>query len=326
MHVLHLLTRSGHWLASGLLALGAAAAWGQAFPSKPITYIVGFGAGSGIDNVARVVGQRIAESMANPVVVENRVGAAGSIALEALSKAAPDGHTILIASASDLINQYASRNAKLEIVRDFTPVALTGALPLVLAVTDSLPAKNVDELVALAKAQPGKLNWASVVGASPHFMGEAFKSARGIDMKMVPYRTTNDATADVVSGRVEVTFTTVTAAVPLTKSGKVRVLAITGRNRSSLLPDVPSTAELGMPTVDVGIGYFVLAPKGTPPGVVATLNAQFAKALASKDVRDKLIASGVEPKTSTPEQLDASLRTESARWAKLVKDLGVKVE
>lgn len=310
------------------LALCASVSFAQqgSYPAKPITYMVGYGAGSGIDGVARVVAQTITANWTQPVVVENRPGAAGYIALDTVSKAAPDGYTMLIASASDLINQHASRSAKLDMARDFAAVSMTGALPLALVISDSLPVKNVEELVALAKARPGKLNYAAVVGASPHFMGEVFKTARGIDMTMVPYKTTNDATSDVIGGRVEVMFTTLSAAVTLAQGKKVRVLAITGRDRSPAMPDVPTMTELGLPAVDVGIGYFVVVPKNTPKPVIAALNAQFAKALGTKDVRDRLIAAGVDPKSSTPDELETAIRSESARWATLVKELGIRVD
>ncbi len=311
------------WVA---LVLCAGAAFAQSFPTRPVTYIVGFGAGSGIDAVARIVGQRVSEGLGQPVVVENRVGGSGSVALDHLSRAAPDGHTIMIAGASELIYQYASASARKDILRDFTPVSLTGALPLVLAVTKSLPVTNVDELVALAKSKPGKLNYATVVGATPHFMSEAFKSARGIDMTMVPYKASHDAASDVAAGRVEVMFTTVIAAIPLVKADKIRVLAVTGKDRSALLPEVPTTAEIGLPAVDVGNGYYVLAPKGTPKAIVSALSAQFARAVRLKDVQERLAGLGVEPKSSTPEELEAGLRSEAARWQRLVKEINVRVE
>lgn len=314
------------WLVSFLVFCLSTGAVAQAYPTRPVTYIVGYGAGAGIDAVARIVAHRVSEGLGQPVVVENRVGATGSIALDYLSKSAPDGHTIMIAGPSELIHQYASRTSRRDLVRDFTPVSLTGALPLALAVTRSLPVTNVDELVALAKAQPGKLNYATVVGATPHFMSEAFKSSRGVDMTMVPYKTSNDAASDVVAGRVEVMFTTVAAAAPLAKAGKIRVLAITGKDRSTLMPDVPTTIEIGLPEVDVGIGYYVLAPKGTPKAIVSALSAQFVQALRTKDVQERLAGMGVEPKSSTPEELEAALRSEAARWQRLVKQVGVQVD
>ncbi|MDO9436999.1 tripartite tricarboxylate transporter substrate binding protein [Hydrogenophaga sp.] len=311
-----------------LVALGLpwTAAFAQAFPSKPLTYVVGYGAGAGIDAVARIVAQRVGEGLGQPVVVENRVGAAGSIALDYLYRSAPDGYTILIAGASELIYQYASRNARRDLLSDYTPVSLTGALPLVLAVSETLPVKSVDELVALAKSKPGKLNYATVVGATPHFMSEAFNRSRGLDMTMVPYKSSHDAALDVATGRVEVMFTTVVAAVPLAKSGKIRVLGVTGKERSSLLPDVPTMAEIGLPQIDVGIGYYVLAPKGTPKEVISTLSAQWGRVMKMKDVQEKLAGLGIEPKSSTPEELEVALKSEAARWRRLVKDVGVQVD
>jgi tripartite-type tricarboxylate transporter receptor subunit TctC len=246
--------------------------------------------------------------------------------METIAKAAPDGYTMVIASASEIINQHAFKEACYDIAKDFAPVSLTGSLPLVLAVTNSLPAKSVDQLVELAKSKPGQLNYAAVVGASPHLMGELLKSARGIDIVMIPYKTSNDATADVASGRVEIMFTTVTAALALAKAGKVRILAVTGEKRAAVLPDVPTLAEVGLPAVDVSVGYFILVPARTPKPIVNALNSEIVKAIATKEVRERLAAAGVEPKSSSPEELDALLKVEVARWGKIVTDLGIRVQ
>jgi tripartite-type tricarboxylate transporter receptor subunit TctC len=297
----------------------------QSYPSKPITFIVPVGPGSGSDVIARILAQKVNETWSSPITVENRPGASASIGMEAAAKAPPDGYTIVIAGTSQLINPLVS-NMRYDIVKDFAPVSLSGTLPYVLAVPNELPAKSLKELVALAKSRPGKLNYAAQIGGVPHFMGEALKSAQGIDVVMVPYSSTTDAQADVMSGRVEIWFTTMATALPLVKSGRVRALGVAGDTRSASMPDVPTMAEAGFPELDVSVGLFILAPVGTPKPIIAALNTQFVKAIGTKEVADRLAAAGFEPKGSTPEELGALLRSEVARWSKIAKESNIRVQ
>ena len=324
---------NSHWiyrfaalvLSAAGLGMAAGNAIAQSYPSRQITYLVPYGPGTGNDIIARIVAQKVTETWGHPIVVENRPGANGGIAIEATTKAQPDGYTILIASTSQIINQHVSK-VRYDFQRDFAPISLTGELAYVIAVATNSPAKSIKDLVATAKASPGKLNYAGIVGGVPHFMGVMLKSAGGVDIAMVPYKSTTDAETDVVSGRVEILFTTMATAVRFVKAGKIRVLGVAGDKRAAVLPDVPTMAEAGFPTLNVSVGFFVLAPAGTPKAVVGTLNSEFVRAIATKDVRDRLAAAGVEPKSSSPEELAALLKSEVARWGKIVKDSGVHVE
>ncbi len=303
----------------------ATEARGQSYPNKPITFIVPFGPGSGNDVIARIVAQKVSENWGQPVVVDNKPGASGGIAMEFTAKAPPDGHTVVIASTSHIVNQFVSK-VRYDILKDFAPVSQTGALPYVVAVTHASPAKSMSDLIAVAKSKPGKMNYAAVPGGVPHFMGEMFKSARGLDLMMIPYKSTTDAEVDVIAGRVEVWFTTLASALPLVKGNKVRILGISGANRSAVLPEVPTMAEAGLPTVDVTAGFFFLTAAAAPKLVVNALNREIVKAIDMKDVRDRLAAAGVEPKSSSPDELDNLLKSEVARWGKIIKDSGVRLE
>jgi tripartite-type tricarboxylate transporter receptor subunit TctC len=211
-------------------------------------------------------------------------------------------------------------------LRDFAPVIVPGTLPYVLAVPNASPAKSIKELVAFAKSKPGKVNYAGTFGSVPHFMGEMLKSAGGIDIALITYKSTPDAIPDVLANRVDIWFTTMASAVPLAKSGKVKMLGVAGKQRAAVLPDVPTMAEAGFPTLDVSASFYVLAPAATPRPVVAALNREMAKALGSPDVKEKLAVAGVADRITTPEEASAMLKAEVASWAKVVKQSGVKME
>ncbi|MGZ5146922.1 MAG: Bug family tripartite tricarboxylate transporter substrate binding protein, partial [Burkholderiales bacterium] len=213
-----------------------------------------------------------------------------------------------------------------DILKDFAPVIVPGTLPYVLAVPSASPAKSIKELVAFAKSMPGKVNYAGTFGSLPHFLGEMLKTAGGIDITLINYKSTPDAVPDVLANRVQIWFTTMASAVPLAKAGRVKVLGVAGNQRAVVLPDVPTMAEAGFPTLDVSASFYVLAPAATPRPVVAALNREMAKALASPDVKEKLAAAGVAEKSTTPEEASAMLKTEVAGWAKVVKESGVKME
>ena len=297
----------------------------QAYPTKPITIIVPFGPGSGNDVIARIVGQKVAENWGNPVVVENRPGASGGIGMEFTARAAPDAHTIVIGSTSHIVNQFVSK-VRYDILKDFEPVSVTGSLPYVVAVTQASATKSMNDLIASAKSRPGKLNYAAVPGGVPHFMGEMLKSARGLDIMMIPYKSTTDTEVDVIAGRVEIWFTTLASALPLARGGKVRVLGIAGDKRAATLPDVPTMAEIGLPTVDVTVGFFFLTAAAAPRSNIATLNREIVKAIDAKDVRERLAAAGVDAKSSSMDELDGLLRSEVARWSKIIKESGIRIE
>jgi tripartite-type tricarboxylate transporter receptor subunit TctC len=196
----------------------------------------------------------------------------------------------------------------------------------VVGVTQASPAKSISDLVALAKARPGKLNYAAVPGGVPHFMGEMLKSARGVDIVMIPYKSTTDAEVDVIAGRVEIWFTTLASALPLAKANRVRILGVAGAKRSALLPEVPTMSEAGLPAVDVTVGFFFLTAAATPKANVYALNREIVKAIEAQDVRERMAAAGVEPRSSSSEELEALLKSEVARWGKIIKDSGVRLD
>jgi tripartite-type tricarboxylate transporter receptor subunit TctC len=313
-------------VACGLAALGAAGlAAAQSFPNRPISFIAPYGPGSGNDIIARVIAQKIGDGMGHPIVVENRSGAAGAIGTELAAKAAPDAHTLLIASTSQTINPYVTK-VNYDLLKDFSAVIVPATLPYVLAVPSALPAKSIKELVALCKASPGKFNYAGTFGSASHFMGEMLKSAGGIDISLVSYKSTSDAVADVIANRVGIWFTTSATGVPLAKGGKVRIIGVSGKERLSVLPDAPTMVEAGYPTLDVGVNFYILTAAASPRAAVMRLNQEIGKATASRDVIDKLGAQGVDAKVTTPEEASAILKAEIAHWGKVVKDSGVKMQ
>jgi len=311
--------------------LVAVATWGvgqalaQNYPSKPVSFIVPYGPGTGNDIIARIVSNKVGENWSQPIVVENRSGAAGAIGTELVAKAQPDGHTILIASTSQLINPFISK-VRYDLLRDFTPVVVPGTLPYLLAVPKASPATSIRDLVAQAKAMPGKFNYAGTFGSVSHFMGEMLKTAGGIDIALITYKGTPDAIADVIGNRVQIWFTTMATGTPLAKADKVKVLAVAGNKRAAVLPDVPTMNEAGFPTLDVSATFYILAPAATPRPVIAVLNREMVKALGAGDVKDKLAAAGVELNSTTPEEASALLKTQVAGWGKVVKESGVEMK
>lgn len=319
------ISRIALWVLSAAGFSLVADALAQNYPTKPITFVAPFGPGSGNDVIARIVAQKVSENWSQPVVVENRPGASGGIGMETTAKARPDGYTVVIASTSHIVNQFVSKT-RYDMLKDFAPVSVTGSMPYVVAVTHASPARSMNELVAIAKSRPGKINYAAVPGGVPHFMGEMLKSARGIDIVMIPYKSTTDAEVDVISGRVEIWFTTMASALPLMKGNRVRILGVSGEKRAAVLPEVPTMAEAGLPTVDVTVGFFFLTAAATPKPIVDALNREIVKAIDTKDVRDRLAAAGVDPRSSSTEELDALLKSEVARWGKIIKDSGVRID
>ncbi|MCC7080212.1 MAG: tripartite tricarboxylate transporter substrate binding protein [Burkholderiales bacterium] len=297
----------------------------QSYPTRPVSFIVPYGPGSGNDIIARLISQKIGDSMGQPLVVENRGGAAGAIATELAAKAAPDGHTILIASTSQTINPYVTK-VNYDLQRDFAAIIVPAMTPYVLAVPSTSAAKSIKELVALCKANPGKFNYAGTFGSASHFMGEMLKSAGKVDISLVSYKSTSDAIADVIANRVGIWFTTSPTGVPLAKGGKVRIIGVSGKERLPALPDAPTMVEAGFPTLDVGVNYYVLTAAKSPESAVLRLNREFHKALSSADVKDKLSAQGVVAMVTTPDEASRMLRDEIERWGRVVRESGVKMQ
>jgi tripartite-type tricarboxylate transporter receptor subunit TctC len=295
-----------------------APAGAQDFPSKPVTIVVPFGPGTANDIIARQLGADMTGTLGQSVIVENRAGATGNIAIDFVAKSRPDGYTLVIASMSNILNQVTG-NTSTDLTKDFTPVAFSGKTPYSMLVPNELAAKNVAELVALARQQPGKLNYAGFVGGVPQFLGEMLNRAAGINTVMVPYKSTTDALVDLLANRIQIWFTPVASGIPVQNARQARMLAVTGEARAPVLPDIPTFKELGYPDLTVDVAYFLLAAKGTPQPVVDKLASAIDKALQNPKVKETLLAQGIEEKRGTPGEVGAYLAGEVRRWGDIVK-------
>ena len=310
------------------LACVPAGALAQTWPSKPIKYVVPFAPGGTTDILARTVGDKLSIALGQPVVVENKPGAGGGVGADFTAKAAPDGYTIMGGTISThAINASLYSNLPYDPIKDFAAITMIARVPNLLVINPAIPAKNVSELIALMKANPGKYTFASSGnGTSQHLSGELFKSTAGVDMQHIPYKGSPPALQDVVGGQVSMTFDNITTAWPLAKAGKLRALAVTTAKRSSVAPEVPTLAESGLPGFEIGSWQGVFAPAGTPPEIVKRLNAEIVKILNMPEVREKLIALGAEPVGDTPEQFSAYVKGEVVKWSDIVKKSGAKVD
>jgi tripartite-type tricarboxylate transporter receptor subunit TctC len=311
-----------------LLLASAFSSHAQAWPTKPIRLVVPYPPGGSADILARSIGQKLSDGLGQQVVVENRPGAGTAIGAEAVAKAAPDGYTILLGTVSShAINPALTPGLKYDPVKDFAPVSLVASIPFALIVHPSLPATSVKELIALAKAKPGSLNFSSAgSGTSNHLAGELFKSMTGTFMVHIPYKGSAPALNDLIAGQVQLMFDLVLTTAPHVKSGAVRALAVTGRERSSALPGVPTVAESGVPGYEVSAWFGFFAPAGTPPAVVNALNAETVKTLRLPDLRERLASQGADAVTNSPEQFSALVREELAKWTRVVKASGMKAD
>src|SRR3954454_15040623 len=303
------------------------AAWTQGdYPNHPIRLVVTVPPGGAADFIARLVGAKLAESLGQPVLVDNRAGAGGTIATDAVAKAPADGYTLLQNSITTHgIGPHLFEKLPYDPVKDFSPVSGLALLPLIMSVNAELPAKDVKELIAYAKTH--SVNFASSgSGGAPHMAGELFKSVTGAPIVHVPYKGSGPAVADVVGGRVQIMFDAAPSLIAHVRSGKLRVLAAASTERNRLLPDVPTFAELGYPQVNVSLWYGLLAPAGTPRPVIDKLNRTLAQVLDAKDVTERLHAQGAEPMRGSPEDFAAFMRQEMAKWAPVVKAANVKEE
>jgi tripartite-type tricarboxylate transporter receptor subunit TctC len=307
------------------LAFEAAA---QPYPAKSIRLIVPFPPGGSADILARAIGQKAGEGLGQSFVVENRPGAGTAIGAEALAKSAPDGYAVMIGTVSShAINPALNPKLPFDPVRDFTPISLVATIPFAMVVHPSVPASTVQEFVALARAKPGTLNYSSAgSGTSNHLAGELLRSMTGIDIVHIPYKGSAPALNDLIAGQVSMMFDLVLTAAPHVRSGAVRGLAVTGAQRSSALPGLPTVAESGIPGYEVSAWFGIFAPAGVPQPVVQRLNAEFVKALQQPDLRQRLASQGAEPLTSTPAEFSAYLASEIDKWAKVVKAAGMKAD
>jgi tripartite-type tricarboxylate transporter receptor subunit TctC len=290
--------------------------------------VVPFPAGGATDILSRVIGQKLSEQVKQPVVIENRPGAGGAIGAEAVARSAPDGYTLLMATTSThSIGPTLNPKTPYNVERDFAPVSEVARATNILVVSPVLNVGSVKELIAAARAQPGKLNFASSGnGTIVHLTGELFRSTAGIDIVHVPYKGTALSIPDLINGNVSMLFDNIVSAQPNLKAGKVKALAVTSRNRSSFMPELPTVAESGLPGFESDTYFGVFVPAATPREIVARLSAELARAVQSPEVREALARQGAEAVGSTPEQFAATVRAETAKWAKLIRDAGVKPE
>ena len=306
--------------------LWPALAAAQDFPNKPIRLIVPFPAGGPNDIIARVVGQRMSELKKQPVLIDNRGGQAGVLGTDAVAKANPDGYTIGIVSASALVISPTMERVPYDVGRDFAPVTLAVTVPEMLVVASNFPANNMAELVALAKAQPGKFNFASAgVGGLPHLAGELLKLTAKIDIVHVPYRGAAPAINDLLGQQVQMAFLDLPVLLPHIKAGTLRPIALGAPQRAPTAPDVPTTAEVGMPDILIENWYGMVAPAKTPTNIVAALNRIANEAMADPSVKEKLADQGLTVAGDTPEHFRGYINAETKKWAKVIKDSGVEM-
>ena len=311
-----------------LLLPNGSALHAQTWPAKPIRIIVPFAPGGPADLLPRLIGPKLTEAWGQPVVVENKPGAGGNIGMDLVAKAAPDGYTLIVGPNGNLVvNPHLYPNLPYDVFRDFAPVTLIATFSNLLVVHPDVPAKSVSELIALAKARPGTLTYGSPgTGSQPHLGGEFLKLMAGIDIIHVPYNGTAPALRDLLGGQITFMFAQTSAALPHIQAGKIRALGVASLKRTAQLPDLPTVAESGLPGFEAVSWYALLAPSGTPKEIVAKLQTEIARILQLPDVKEKLSAQGGEGVGNTPEQLASLLRTESARYADIVKRANIKAE
>jgi len=298
------------------------------YPAKALRLIVPFPPGGPADALARLVGDKLSASLGKAVVVDNRPGAGGNIGMELGARSAPDGYTLVLAPAGNLtVNPFLYRNVPYDVGRDFAPVTVIAAVPNVLVVHPSVPAKSVAELVRHAKAHPGTLNYSSPGnGSGAHLAGELFKSMTGVDIVHIPFNGIAPAVTAVVGGQVQIMFAGAPSALPQVKAGRLVALGVASPKRIAAAPDLPTLAESGLPGFDVTSWYSIVVPSGTPNDIIARLRSEIASALTQPDIQEKLAGLGAEPIGNTPAEFAAMLKVETAKWGKIVKDANIQVE
>lgn len=315
-------------LFASLLLLAPSLAAAQGCPTKPVHILVSSGAGGTADILARMIGERLAPMLGQPVIVENRPGAGGHLGAGLVARAQPDGYTLLMSgSPTHSVGPHLFKRLSYEPMRDVPPVAMVAIAPNLLVTKSSLPVKSLADLVALAREKPGQLTYSSAGnGKSGHLAAELLKSTAKLDMRHVPYKSGPEAVTGVLSGDVDFIFFTVPAVLPQVEAGKLRALAITSAARSALVPDVPTVAEAGYPGFEVLGWYALFAPRETPKPVVAKLSADIEKIVGSPDIRDKMLQLGAEPRYLSPEQVAAFVAVESPKWGQLIRESGASAD
>lgn len=316
-----------------LVALCAIVSWSasalaqQPYPSRPIRLISPFAPGGGNDILCRTIAPKLTERIKQQVIVDNRPGANGIIGTEVAARSAPDGYTIVLIPSGHAVNASLHRKLPYDSIRDFTPITLVGSSPLILAVHPSLPARNVKQLIALAKAHPEQLTYGSAgIGSSGHLGGALFDALTGTKMVHVPYKGMSLAITDLMSGQVSLVFGTSLSVMPHVRSGRLRAMATTGAQRSPALPDLPTVAEAGVPGYEAGLWYGFVGPAHIPAEIVRRLNAEIVAVLKLTEVRERLASQGVDARPSTPEEFGRLLASDLERWAKVVQRAGIRAE
>ncbi len=313
--------------ALGAMLVIGGSALAQAFPTKPIRFIAAFPAGGPSDIVARAMAKRMSEVLGQPVIVDNRTGAGGNIGAEAVAKAPPDGYTVLLGGSYVIIAPALYLKPPFDPIRDFAPIGLIVSNQYVLVTHPSVPARSVRDLIKVAKAQPGKLNYASTgPGSPPRLAGELFKSMAGVDMVNISYKGATPALIDMIGGHIDVYFGGISGTLPPIASNKIRPLAVTSTKRSSQLPEIPTVAEAALPGYDITTWFGLLAPAGTPREIINKLNAVIIGIVNEKEMTNYLIGQGVDPVTNTPDQFAAYIKNEVPKFAKIVKAAGITPE
>jgi tripartite-type tricarboxylate transporter receptor subunit TctC len=314
-------------LAAALAALPMAA-FAQGYPSKPIRFVVPYPPGGPLDTIARLLGQKVSEGVKQPVIVENKPGAGGNIGADFVAKSLADGHTILMgAVATHAINPTLYAKIPYDPVRDFAPITQVASTPNVLVVNTSLPVSSVAELITHAKANPGKLNFGSgSTGSAGHLAGELFNSLAGVQMAHIPYKGAAPAMQDLIGGQIHLMFDNLASSLTQVRAGRVKALAVTTAKRSSLAPELPTIAESGLAGFDISTWFGIFAPAGTPREAIARLHAEFTRALAAPDVREKMLNMGAEPVGNTPAEFATFIRAEVEKYARVIKASGARVD
>lgn len=310
------------------LAIGAGGtAHAQTWPAKPIKIVVAYPPGGPNDLSARTVGQRLSEALGQPVIVENRAGAAGNIGSQYVATSPPDGYTLLNGASALTISPALSKNLQYDVAKDFAPISMTVTSSYVLAAHPSVPANSIRELIALAKSHPGQLNYASSgVGAPPHLAGELLKSMTRIDIVHVPYKGVGQSISDLVGGQIDMMFTATNNAVPHVNAGRLKALAVSMKKRSPLLPAVPTIDESGVKGFELGSWFGLLAPAGTSADIVNRLNGAVVKIVGTADFRERMSSQGLDPMSSTPAEFSALIKSELAKFSKLVQAAHIQAE
>ena len=322
---INFIIRTGCALALGWLAAGGALA--QTYPGKSVRIVVPFAAGGPADNYARFLGQRLGDALGQPFVVDNKPGGGSVIGTDVAAKAPADGYTLLMMSNTHTVNETLIANKPFQLMRDFVPVAPVNYSDLLLVAHPSLPAHNVQDILKLAKERPGKLNYASSGPGTPyHMAGELFKSMAGVYLVHIPYRGSSGARTDVIGGQVDLMFDAITTMAEQARAGKVRAIATTGRQRSDVMPEVPTVAEAGVPGYEATIWLGLMAPKGTPKAVVDKLNEAVSRIVNQPEVRQLWAKQGATPMVMNPEAFDKYLREDIAKWSRVIKSAGIKAD